>query len=108
DRNRSHWSTSKTPSYTKSVSWQHHLPGEPGFAADDSVGVLEYVNDEGVTVREEMKPEMGDYGRVYDALYQTITNGAPNYVKESEVLTNLEILERGFEQASPSAVTLAR
>ncbi|MCV2695416.1 hypothetical protein ABK830_24925, partial [Enterobacter hormaechei] len=23
--NRSHWSTSKTPSYTKSVSWQHHL-----------------------------------------------------------------------------------
>ncbi len=34
--------------------------------------VLEYVNDEGVTVREEMKPEMGDYGRVYDALYQTI------------------------------------
>ncbi|OUJ62214.1 transposase, partial [Escherichia coli] len=20
-----HWSTSKTPSYTKSVSWQHHL-----------------------------------------------------------------------------------
>lgn len=51
---------------------------------------------------------MGDYGRVYDALYQTITNGAPNYVKESEVLTNLEILERGFEQSSPSAVTLAR
>ncbi|MEC4125272.1 phosphatidate cytidylyltransferase, partial [Escherichia coli] len=27
DRNRSHWSTSKTPSYTKSVSWQHHLVG---------------------------------------------------------------------------------
>ncbi|EHS0248357.1 hypothetical protein KUT05_004667, partial [Escherichia coli] len=23
---KSHWSTSKTPSYTKSVSWQHH-PG---------------------------------------------------------------------------------
>ncbi|MDZ8990007.1 phage tail protein, partial [Escherichia coli] len=27
DRNRSHWSTSKTPSYTKSVSWQHHPNG---------------------------------------------------------------------------------
>ncbi|MDW4840490.1 tail fiber assembly protein, partial [Escherichia coli] len=24
DGNGSHWSTSKTPSYTKSVSWQHH------------------------------------------------------------------------------------
>uniref|UniRef100_UPI00202CF811 DUF1428 domain-containing protein n=1 Tax=Escherichia coli TaxID=562 RepID=UPI00202CF811 len=30
DRNRSHWSTSKTPSYTKSVSWQHHLFKEFG------------------------------------------------------------------------------
>ncbi|RCA68659.1 transposase, partial [Escherichia coli] len=28
DRNRSHWSTSKTPSYTKSVSWQHHPQGQ--------------------------------------------------------------------------------
>ncbi|WP_114026143.1 hypothetical protein, partial [Shigella sonnei] len=28
DRNRSHWSTSKTPSYTKSVSWQHHQARE--------------------------------------------------------------------------------
>ncbi|MEL3210749.1 hypothetical protein R9O39_01260, partial [Escherichia coli] len=30
DRNRSHWSTSKTPSYTKSVSWQHHPLLEEG------------------------------------------------------------------------------
>ncbi|PPW35674.1 transposase, partial [Escherichia coli] len=30
DRNRSHWSTSKTPSYTKSVSWQHY-PEKQGF-----------------------------------------------------------------------------
>ena len=82
------------------------MPGEPGFAADTSVGVLEYVNDAGETVREEIKPEQGDYGRVYDALYETIINGQPNYVREIEALTNLEILERGFEQASPSVVTL--
>ncbi|MEK8841269.1 hypothetical protein P2S10_21710, partial [Escherichia coli] len=31
DRNRSHWSTSKTPSYTKSVSWQHHPAFELAF-----------------------------------------------------------------------------
>ncbi|MDF0979262.1 porin, partial [Escherichia coli] len=30
DRNRSHWSTSKTPSYTKSVSWQHHQYADVG------------------------------------------------------------------------------
>ncbi|MCV8095680.1 PTS system mannose/fructose/sorbose family transporter subunit IID, partial [Escherichia coli] len=34
DRNRSHWSTSKTPSYTKSVSWQHHP-----FAIDNTHSV---------------------------------------------------------------------
>jgi hypothetical protein len=28
------------------------MPGEAGFAADDSIGVLEYVNDAGETVRE--------------------------------------------------------
>ena len=33
---------------------------------------------------------------------------SPNYVKESDVLTNLEILERAFEQASPATVTLAK
>jgi hypothetical protein len=84
------------------------MPGDPGFAADDSVGVLEYVNDDGITVREELTPETGDYGRVYDALFDTLSNGAPNYVKETEVLTNLEILERAFEQASPATITLAR
>uniref|UniRef100_UPI001F4BA6D7 hypothetical protein n=1 Tax=unclassified Salmonella TaxID=2614656 RepID=UPI001F4BA6D7 len=36
DRNRSHWSTSKTPSYTKSVSWQHHLPLYVHRYLDDS------------------------------------------------------------------------
>lgn len=84
------------------------MPGEPGFAADDSIGLLEYVNAEGVTVKEEINAQTGDYGRVYDALFDTLSHGTPNYVKESDVLTNLEILERAFEQASPATVTLAK
>ncbi|HGT7087611.1 TPA: hypothetical protein ACM4BS_004993, partial [Escherichia coli] len=35
DRNRSHWSTSKTPSYTKSVSWQLHLVRDCFFLLND-------------------------------------------------------------------------
>lgn len=50
--------------------------------------------------------EPGDYGRVYDSLYETVVNGAENYVKESDVLTNMEILERGFMQPSPATITL--
>ncbi|MEA0303863.1 hypothetical protein SNB02_21825, partial [Escherichia coli] len=41
DRNRSHWSTSKTPSYTKSVSWQHHLD-------DDDINAFHELNNLGV------------------------------------------------------------
>ncbi|MDZ9701025.1 hypothetical protein SM993_14890, partial [Escherichia coli] len=32
---RSHWSTSKTPSYTKSVSWQHHQECELILSNED-------------------------------------------------------------------------
>ncbi|MEK8526077.1 hypothetical protein P2P22_22970, partial [Escherichia coli] len=59
DRNRSHWSTSKTPSYTKSVSWQHHPNGNvtlnffanyralasgvrPGVAKADAIFMINY------------------------------------------------------------------
>jgi predicted dehydrogenase len=82
------------------------MPGEPGFAADESIGLLEYVDDSGASVREELRVEPGDYGRVYDSLYETLVNGAENYVKESDVLTNMEILERGFMQPSPATITL--
>ena len=82
------------------------MPGEPGFGADSSVGILEYVDDAGNTVREEVAVETGDYGRVYDALYQTLVNGRENFVSESDALTNMEILERGFAQPSPATVTL--
>jgi len=82
------------------------MPGEPGFGADSSVGILEYVDDEGNTVREEIAVETGDYGRVYDALYQTLVHGQDNFVSESDALTNMEILERGFAQPSPATITL--
>uniref|UniRef100_UPI001F15500A type IV secretory system conjugative DNA transfer family protein n=1 Tax=Enterobacter roggenkampii TaxID=1812935 RepID=UPI001F15500A len=45
---RSHWSTSKTPSYTKSVSWQHHQKADEIFTANfnrltrDYTGMLRY------------------------------------------------------------------
>ncbi|MGQ5917564.1 hypothetical protein ACUNH4_26390, partial [Serratia sp. IR-2025] len=40
DRNRSHWSTSKTPSYTKSVSWQHHPDNEGNNENNDDSEVI--------------------------------------------------------------------
>ncbi|WP_251319123.1 LuxR C-terminal-related transcriptional regulator, partial [Escherichia coli] len=39
-RNRSHWSTSKTPSYTKSVSWHHHLKSNKCSTNSSTITVL--------------------------------------------------------------------
>uniref|UniRef100_UPI001FCEC1FA helix-turn-helix domain-containing protein n=10 Tax=Escherichia coli TaxID=562 RepID=UPI001FCEC1FA len=58
DRNRSHWSTSKTPSYTKSVSWQHHQK------------VVTLIDD---NIREEiLRPEWiaGETGMSVRSLYR--------------------------------------
>ena len=40
------------------------MPGERGIRRDDTLGLLEYVNEAGETVREEVRFETGDYGRV--------------------------------------------
>ncbi|MDF0957050.1 DUF2303 family protein, partial [Escherichia coli] len=70
DRNRSHWSTSKTPSYTKSVSWQHHRVPFEGLkerpfklrlsiiTGDRPVLVLRIIQLE--AVQEEMANEFRD------------------------------------------------
>ncbi|MDX7162627.1 hypothetical protein SJ325_31020, partial [Klebsiella pasteurii] len=46
DRNRSHWSTSKTPSYTKSVSWQHHLLHQRFL--NDTFAIIGVVSENGI------------------------------------------------------------
>ncbi|WP_244574776.1 DUF2303 family protein, partial [Escherichia coli] len=62
DRNRSHWSTSKTPSYTKSVSWQHYQrPFKLRLSiitGDRPVLVLRIIQLE--AVQEEMANEFRD------------------------------------------------
>ncbi|WP_248887813.1 GrxA family glutaredoxin, partial [Escherichia coli] len=52
DRNRSHWSTSKTPSYTKSVSWQHH------HERDDFQYQYVDIRAEGIT-KEDLQQKAG-------------------------------------------------
>ncbi|WP_342231149.1 Gfo/Idh/MocA family oxidoreductase, partial [Enterococcus faecalis] len=49
---------------------------------------------------------VGDYGRYYDAVYETLKNGAPQLVTKEQALTNIEILEAGFLNPSPSIYRL--
>ena len=40
---------------------------------------------------------MGDYGRIYDAAYETVINGAEKLITDAQMLRVIEILEGGFE-----------
>lgn len=82
------------------------MPGEPGFAEDNSIGLLEYVSDSGETIQEDWQPESGDYGRVYDAICDTLLRGAASFVSETDALTTMELLERGLSSPSPSVTIL--
>ncbi|EHL9269940.1 hypothetical protein KFA89_004898, partial [Escherichia coli] len=61
DRNRSHWSTSKTPSYTKSVSWQHH----PGFHINEPMLPESLASDIYETLHSEKLEQIANNGKKY-------------------------------------------
>ncbi|WP_330984553.1 MULTISPECIES: oxidoreductase [Enterobacterales] len=82
------------------------MPNDAHFAQDEERARLEYVDEQGVNHIEHLPSVKGDYGRVYDAIFATLTTGAANYVSEEQALANLEILDGAFRQPSPALVTL--
>ncbi|WP_248884420.1 DUF2491 family protein, partial [Escherichia coli] len=76
DRNRSHWSTSKTPSYTKSVSWHHHQ--EPGNI--EPVYMLEKVENQNHAKWEVHNFTMGYQRQVTEDTYEyLLLNGEESF-----------------------------
>ena len=84
------------------------MPGEEGFGQDNTYnyGKLEYLNQNGDTIKRELKTPQGDYGKIYDHAYDTIIKGAPPFFTEEQILTVVEIMERAYEAPSPHIVTL--
>ncbi|GER67038.1 oxidoreductase [Weizmannia acidilactici] len=84
------------------------MPGSENFGVDpeEAYGKLTYIDAEGNIVEETVPTPQGDYGRIYDLMYESIINGAEKLVRDEELLANMEILERGFEQPSPSVIKL--
>ncbi|MFQ8676798.1 MAG: oxidoreductase [Enterococcus avium] len=80
------------------------MPGSAGFGEDSVMyyGIAKYRNANGDWIEKQIKTPVGDYGRYYDSVYETLRNGAPQLVSEEEALTNIQILEAGFNQPSPS------
>lgn len=76
-----------------------YMPDNKDFGIDtlDQYGVLTYVDEEG-TVHEEKVPSVhGDYGRVYDDLYEAVIHGKDKTITDEQTLLQMEVLETGVK-----------
>lgn len=80
------------------------LPDAIGFGEDSPMyyGLAKYKNANGDWIEKQIKTPVGDYGRFYDSIYETLLNNAPKLVTDEQAITNIEILENGFAKKSPS------
>lgn len=80
------------------------MPDAPNFGHDSVMyyGLAKYKNANGDWIEKQIPTPVGDYGKYYDSVYNTLKNGADKLVTEEQALTNMQILEAGFYQNSPS------
>ena len=76
-----------------------YMPDGEGFGVDqpEHYGTLTYIDENGNYHEEKVVSEAGDYGRVYDGMYNTIIHGEEKIIKDEETLLQLAILEEGMK-----------
>ncbi|HLR53413.1 MAG TPA: Gfo/Idh/MocA family oxidoreductase [Pseudogracilibacillus sp.] len=76
-----------------------YMPHHKDFGLDtlEHFGVLTYVDQSNVYQEEKVPTVPGDYGRIYDDLYEAIVNGEEKAIKDEETIWQLEILETGLK-----------
>ena len=76
-----------------------YMPEHEDFGVDrpEDYGLLTYYDETGRYHEEKVVSEKGSYACYYDALYETIVNGAPPCVKPEETILLMEYLEQGME-----------
>ena len=82
------------------------LPDETGFGLDtvENYGVIDYTDASGDEREEVRVTPLGDYGRIYDNLYEAIKNSKEKLIKDEEALLLLEILEAGTKGENPRVI----
>lgn len=73
-----------------------YMPGQPRFGLDEPrhYGVLTYYDQDGGFHEEKVSSLAGDYGRVYDDIYECIVNGKEPVIKSWQTLFQMEMLGR--------------
>lgn len=76
-----------------------YMPENKDFGVDTSnhYGELTYMDEEGEIHKEKVKSVNGDYGRVYDDLYEAIINGKSKTITDEQTLLQMEMLEAGIK-----------
>lgn len=76
-----------------------YLPENSDFGVDrhDDYGTIIYYDDQENYHEEKVTSETGDYGRFYDALYETIICGKDKLIPDEQTLLQISILEKGAE-----------
>ena len=73
------------------------MPTNKDFGIDlpEHYGVLTYIDENGVYHEEKVPSVKGDYGRIYDGMYDTIKYGKEKVVKDEETLFQMQVLQKG-------------
>lgn len=71
---------------------------------EDKWGTLSYIDDQGNDVTKKIPTEIGDYGIIYDNLYDVIFNGGEKIVKDEEVIEVLRIIEEATTKAKEAVL----
>lgn len=76
-----------------------YMPNHSDFGKDTPAhfGVLTYIDDQGQYHEEKIPSVDGDYGRVYDGIYDCIVNNQPQIITHDQTLKQMEILETGVQ-----------
>lgn len=76
-----------------------YMPDNKDFGIDtfEHYGIITYIDDNGEIHEEKVKSVNGDYGRVYDELYEAIVNGKNKTITDEQTLLQMEILEAGVK-----------
>lgn len=83
-----------------------YLPPGKDFGVDlpEHYGTLTYLDENGVWREEKVPTVQGDYGKVYDALYETAVHKAPPLITPEQTLLAVKIMEEGSLSAREAGV----
>jgi len=82
------------------------MPGTPGFGDDapQDYGIVTYFNQSGDRIEKTIPSIQGDYGGVYDTIYDTLVNGTPKLISDDHILAVMQILAAGVSDTGPHTV----